>query len=389
MSGKLKSVLFSAFAFLVLSLPAFAQMTSIEGAVKGLDGKPLAGAEIKFDRTDIKGSYSVKTDKKGKYGHYGLPMGKYDISVLVDGKLVDATKGIQSRYNNPQEIDFDLVKDGAQETPAGPPDATRGMSAAQKAEFDKKNKDREAAMAKNKELNDAFNAGKAALDSKQYDAAIEAFTKASTLDEKQVVVWASLAESYAGAAAAKPDQSAALYQKSFDAYKKAIELKPDDAANYNNYALALARAKQMDDAKTNLDKAAQLDPAGAGKYYYNMGALLVNSGQNDAAGEQFKKAITADPNYADAQYQYGVYLASKAQTDPTGKVIALPGTIEALQAYVSLKGAACQNATTASAPPGCELVAAAKEMAAQLGGTLSTTYTNPNAPAPKGATKKK
>ena len=69
----------------------------------------------------------------------------------------------------------------------------------------------------------------------------------------------------------------------------------------------------------NLDKAAQLDPAGAGKYFYNLGALLVNGGQNEAAGEEFKKAIAADPNYADAQYQYGVYLASKAQTDPSGK----------------------------------------------------------------------
>jgi tetratricopeptide (TPR) repeat protein len=208
------------------------------------------------------------------------------------------------------------------------------MSAAQKAEFDKKNKDREAAMAKNKELNESFTAGKAALDAKQYDAAITAFTKASTLDDKQVVVWSGLADSYAGAAAAKPDQAADLYQKSFDAYKKAIELKPDDAAYYNNYALALAKAKKMDDARTNLDKAAQLDPAGAGKYYYNMGALLVNSGLNDEAGDQFKKAVTADPNYADAQYQYGVFLASKAQTDPSGKVIALPGTIEALQKYV-------------------------------------------------------
>lgn len=391
MSGKLKSLLFPAFAFLLLSLPAFAQMTSIEGEVKGVDGKPLAGATIKFDRTDIKGSYNVKTDKKGKYGHYGLPMGRYDVTVLVDNKVVDQTKGIQSKYSAPQEVNFDIAKDGGSDTAAaGPPDAERGMSASEKAGFEKKNKEREASLAKNKELNDAFTVGKTALDAKQYDAAIEAFTKASTLDEKQVVVWSGLADAYVGAAGAKPDQAAALYDKGFDAYKKAIELKPDDPAYYNNYAIALAKAKKIDDARINLDKAAQLDPAGAGKYFYNMGALLVNGGQNDAAGEQFKKAVGADPNYADAQYQYGVYLASKAQTDPSGKVIAVPGTIEALQAYVSLKGAACASATATSAPPGCELVGAAKEMVAQLGGTLSTTYTNPNAPAPKGnATPKK
>lgn len=381
MSAKLKSVAFSAFAFLLLSLPAFGQMTSLEGEVKGADGKPLAGAVVQFDRTDIKGSYKVKTDKKGKYGHYGLPAGKYDVSVLVDNKIADTVKGIQTKYAGTPPVNFDLSKSAEAQEAAGPSDAERGMTKEQKAEFEKKNKDREAQLAKNKELNEAFTAGKTALDAKQYDQAIEAFTKASTLDDKQVVVWSGLADAYVGAAASKPAQSAELYQKGFDAYKKAIELKPDDAAYYNNYAIALAKGKKLDDAKVNLDKAAQLDPAGAGKYFYNMGALLVNGGQNDAAGEEFKKAITADPNYADAQYQYGVYLASKAQTDPSGKIVAQPGTIEALQKYIDLKGSACASATTTSAPPGCELVAAAKEMAAQLGSTISTTYQNPAAAA--------
>src|ERR1700744_5862185 len=98
MSGKLKSLLFSGFAFLLLSLPAFAQMTTIEGEVKGADGKPLAGATVQFDRTDIKGSYKVKTDKKGKYGHYGLPLGTYDVSVLVDNKPAEAQKGVRTKY---------------------------------------------------------------------------------------------------------------------------------------------------------------------------------------------------------------------------------------------------------------------------------------------------
>ena len=35
----------------------FAQTSNIQGDVIGLDGKPLQGAEIKIDRTDIKASY--------------------------------------------------------------------------------------------------------------------------------------------------------------------------------------------------------------------------------------------------------------------------------------------------------------------------------------------
>src|ERR1700691_4136914 len=55
----------ASFGLLLLSLPAFAQTTTIEGTVQGPDGKPVAGAVVKIERTDVKGNYPVKTDKKG------------------------------------------------------------------------------------------------------------------------------------------------------------------------------------------------------------------------------------------------------------------------------------------------------------------------------------
>lgn len=382
MSFQFRSLALSGLALFLLALPAFSQMTAIEGQVKGADGKPVQSAVVKFERTDIKGSYNVKTDKKGHYGHYGLPLGTYDVTVLVDGKAVGSMKGVRTKYSDATNVPFDLKPAGDADSGSAIADETRGMTKEQKAEFEKKNKDREAQLAKNKELNDSYNAGKTALDAKQYDQAIEAFTKASTLDANQVVVWNGLADSYVGAATQKPADAAGLYDKGFDAYRKAIALKPDDAAYYNNFAIALAKDKKLDEAKTNLDKAAQLDPTGAGKYFYNMGALLVNGAQNDAACEEFKKAIGADPNYADAQYQFGVCNAAKAQIDPaSGKITPPAGTIDALQKYIDLKGSACAAATETSAPAGCENVSAAKAMITQLGGTITTNYQNPNAPA--------
>lgn len=371
MSLSLKSVALSGLALLFLSLPAFSQTSTIEGIVKDPDGKPLQNAVITIDRTDIKGHYTLKTDKKGHYGHYGLPLGgTFDISVAVDGQVKDMVKGVHTK-GDPSTVNFDL-KNGQQAAAAGggpAPEADRSLTKEQKAEIEKQNKAREAQLAKNKELNDAYTAGRAALDAKMYDAAIESLTKASTIDDKQVAVWSSLADAYIGSAGTKSGADAsAMYDKGFEAFKKAIELKPDDAAYYNNYALALAKDKKIDEAKTNLDKAAQLDPPGAGKYFYNMGALLVNSAQNDAAGEEFKKAIDADPNYADAQYQYGVFLTSKATTDPSGKIVAAPGTIEALNKYLQLK-------------PDGPFAQSAKELIAGLGATVGVNYTNPNAPA--------
>ena len=91
MSFRLKSLLFAAVTLLFVSLPAFSQVTAIEGVVKGADGNPVQGAIITFERTDIKGHYTVKTDKKGHYGHYGLPMGTYTITCTIDGQVTGDT----------------------------------------------------------------------------------------------------------------------------------------------------------------------------------------------------------------------------------------------------------------------------------------------------------
>lgn len=375
MSLPLKSLALSGLTLFCLSLPAFSQTSTIEGNVKDPDGKPLQGAVVNIDRTDIKGHYTVKTDKKGHYGYYGLPFaGVYDVSVVVDGQTRDAIKGVKTG-GSPTEQDFNL-KNPEQQAAANATEAERGMTKAQKEEFEKQAKAREAQIAKNKDLNDAYMAGRAALDAKMYDAAIESFTKCTTLDDKQIAVWSGLADAYVGAAGAKSGADAsALYDKGFEAFKKAIDLSgtldpTQQAAYYNNYALALAKDKKIDDAKVNLDKAVMLDPMGAGKYYYNMGALLVNGAQGDASGDYFKKSITADPTYADAYYQYGVYLTSKASTDPSGKIVPAPGTIEALQKYLELK-------------PDGPHAAEAKDLITGLGASVDTKFVNPSATTKK------
>jgi len=368
---KLRDLALSLAGMLMCAFGALAQTAVMEGNVKGEDGKPVQGAVIKINRTDIKGNYQVKTDKKGHFLYAGLPLGMYDVSVEIGGAAKDSVKGVRLHGDMPP-VDFDLARSaaggpgeqGGQTQPAAQ-DATRGMSAQQKAELEKQLKEREEAMKKNKELNDAFNAGMTAGQAKQWDQAIASFNKASELDAKQHVVWAQLAEAEMNFAATKSGAEAdAETAKGLDAYQKAIELKPDDAGYHNNFALSLAKAKKFPEAQAELTKAATLDPPNAGRYYYNLGALLVNSGQNEPAGDAFKKAIDVDPNYADAQYQYGVFLLSKATVAADGKVTPVGGTAEAFQKYLQLK-------------PDGPFADSAKQMLATLGTTLDTSYKNP------------
>jgi tetratricopeptide (TPR) repeat protein len=368
-----------AATLLFCAIGAMAQTSSLEGQVKGDDGKPFVGKDKKQDyvlieRTDIKGNYRTHVDKKGRYFHAGLPLGKYNVILFIGGKEVDRVNGVQSRLGDPIPVDFDLAAHAAQQkameqaaqTGELTEEMKRDMSPEQKAALEKQMKEQSAKMAKNKELNDAFNAGMTAMNAQQYPAAIESFTKASELDPTQIAVWSNLALAYDSLSKTQKgpegEQTAA---KGAEVYEKVLEMKSDDASLYNNYALLLARQKKFKEAEDALGKAAALDPAGAGKYYYNLGAILVNSGQNDPAGDVFKKAIEADPNYADAHYQYGIFLTGKAQVGADGSMAFPPGTQESFQKYLELK-------------PTGPFAESAKSMLETMGSKVDTEYQNPD-----------
>lgn len=370
-----------AISLLFVAGAAVAQTSQIEGTVKGEDGQPVKDALIKIERQDVKGTYQVKTHKKGDYLHAGLPLGTYNVSVLIDGKERDTVRGIRTRMGDTTTVDFDLQKQAqrsasiakAAENGTLSQDQARDMSPEQKAAIEKQMKERSAAMQKNKALNDAFNAGMEAMKTKNYDAAAEQFAKAGELDPKQHVIWGQLAEAYMGEAKTKTgaDSEAAL-NKALETYPKALELLPADASYHNNYALALAKAKKFDQMEVEIKKAIELDPPGAGKYYFNLGAVLTNNGQVGPACDAFKSAITADPNYADAHYQYGICLTSKATNKPDGTIVYPDGTAEAFQKYLELK-------------PDGPNAESAKALLSTMGAKLETSYTAPGAEKKKPA----
>lgn len=371
-----------------LAAASFAQVSAkIEGTVTGVDGKPLVGAVVRFTGTMMKGNYQVKTNKRGFYIQTGLPVAnEYTISVEVDGKKVAESQHVVAQLvdvNNPLTNDgvvlnFDLKKaqaanaaaqqavDEAARTGKISDELSRQLTDDQKEAIQKAAKDREAALKKDKDLNDNFSAGVEALDAKQYPQAIAAFDKAAAAGPNQPAVWDNLGEAHMALALSKTGADFdGEVQKGMDAYGKAIALKPDDVTVLYNYARALALCKKYSEAEAEADKIAQLSPAGAGKAYYNLGAVLSNAGQSEPAAGVFKKAMAA--NYAEAFYQYGLYMAGKAQVDnATGKITPAPGTVEAFQKYLELSPAG------PNAP-------AAKEMIGSLGATVGTSYKNPAA----------
>jgi tetratricopeptide (TPR) repeat protein len=362
MFAQLRSSLLFSGLLLAAAGGAWAQTTTVEGDVKDASGQPLKGAVIVLNRTDIKGHYSVKSDKKGHWLYTGLPYGKFDISCEVDGKVIDALtiKGVQSKYGESTTVDFDMRKavesqQALQKAAASGElsnDQARGMSKEEKEKFEAAAKKNSEVMKKNKALNDAFNGGEDALKAAnaetdkaqkivKYQAAIDSFNKAGELDASQAAVWNALGESYSGLGDAQTgDDKNKSYESAIANYNKGLAIKPGDAGVYNQIGNLYGKEKKIPEATDALTKAAQLDPTMAPKAYFNMGANLVNSGQPEKATDFFKKATDADPNYSEAWYQYGSLLMMQGKVDPkTGAQTYPPDTAPALKKYLDLQPA--------------------------------------------------
>ncbi len=373
-------------ACLVSAGLASAQMGTFTGRVVGEDGKGVQGVIIKIERKDIKGNWQTKTNKKGDWTYSGMPVpGTFTLTCEHNGAVVDTLNGVRSQMGDPQEMkDFcnlgkAAAKRKAQEQAMATGQLTqelaKEMSPEQRAAYEKQLKERSAQMQKNKALNDAYNAGMTAMQAKDFQTAIDNFTKAGEIDPKQSAVWIQLAQAYDGLAKSKtgPDKEAAL-GKATEFYVKSLEMNPADAGLHNNYGLVLAQQKKFAEAQAELEKAAALDPPGGGKYMFNLGAVLINTGQTDPAVVAFKKAVELDPKYAPAWFQYCSALSGKMTMKADGTPVPPEGMKEACEKYLELEPAGA-NAE------------GAKALVALVGGKLETSYVNPDAkkaPAKKG-----
>lgn len=372
-------LMITVFITLILSvcLPsALAQVTgTVKGVCKDLDGKPIVGATVDWVNTENGRKFELKTNNKGEYFSLGIIPGPYRVTLMQDGKVLYYFNGVQV---NPEEVtvDFDLKKEqGA---------AAQGANSEQA----KQQQDQQAKVAKEnnviKNLNAKLALAKQDADAGNLDGAVSTMTEATQMDPTRDLLWAKLGEYTLADAGKQTDKAAQTksYTDAADDYTKALDLKqkamdadakaktPDAtkvlAQYYNNLGQAQAKLGKTDEAVKAYNQAAQLDPAGAGQYYFNLGAILTNANvSNDskmrqAAADAFDKAIAADPNRADAYYWKGTNLIGAA-TLQGDKMVAPPGTAEAFQKYLELK-------------PDGPHAEEAKAMLTSLGSTIETNY---------------
>ncbi|HEX4002625.1 MAG TPA: carboxypeptidase regulatory-like domain-containing protein [Candidatus Acidoferrales bacterium] len=339
-----------ALAFvMLLAASVKAQDGRVTGQVLDMNGNPWPGITVTL-KSDTGRVFTVKTDKDGKYSQIGMPGGKYTIT------LTNAAVGLNFSEQRPIQpddsnvIDFNFKQIMAQQQ------ASPQAAAEQKQHQEEQNLF--------KEMQQHFNAGKAALDDsdalRKQMASMPADQKTATQDkvntdnqtaiteleqaEKGVqpkdvknhaVVLSTLGEAY---------DRAGRFDDAVSAYNKAIALNPQPSYYVDlSTAVVNAAAAQADtsgltakvaEAGADCDKAGTLDPTLTARCWKNIGIVLSNKNQLPAAVEPLQKATAADAKDAQGWWLLGNALTSEITSKQEGTKLTYtfpPGLTDAYQ----------------------------------------------------------
>ena len=387
MKRSLMFITISAFFLFLGTISAVAQTATVKGVCKDSDGNPVTDAQVTWHNDDNGRTFKLKTNKKGEYFSLGIEPGTYTVTLTKDEKLLDKV----DKYHVSSDettLDFDLKK--SQEQRVEQTAKEKGMTTEQVKQAQQQQSEAAKYNENIKAANEKLNAAHTATAAGDYDTAIAALNEASQMVPKEDVVWYNLGQAYSSSAKKQTDaaERTKRYTEAYNDLHKAIDLKQQAmqnpqpgakppaqgqttdnqrlAAYYASMGSAAAGMAKADEATSAYQKAAELNPPGAGGYYFNLGATLTNLNMTGDekmrknAIDAFDKAIAADPNNADAYFWKGQALLGMSKMEGD-KMVAPQGTEDAFKKYLELKPDG-PNAETA------------KAVLTQLGSKVETTY---------------
>ncbi len=137
--------------------------------------------------------------------------------------------------------------------------------------------------------------GQQALKSKNYEEAVEYFTRAVELDPSNYKYYEKRGLTYLYAE--KPGQA-------IDDLTISVDINPKNADAYNNRGLAFSFQGDLDQAINDFNRAIDIDP-NFGQAYLNRGSIYIQFKNFDAAMKDFNQAAKYEPNNPEVYYNRG------------------------------------------------------------------------------------
>jgi len=325
-----------------------AQNARVSGQVLDADGKPWPDVTVTI-KSDSGQTFTLKTDKNGKFSQIGLRSGVYTYTLTTGApRNLNYTEQHPVSSGDENEVVFNFKNIMAQQATAHPEEEKKKEEAANQFKNVKAHVDAGlAALAGTDDLRKQLRAATADQKPAIQDQLTAAYQKAiSELQEAEqgispkdtknhAVIWANLGQAYG---------FAGRHQEAADAYQKSVDLDPK-AGVYSGLSTELANLAvaqtdpeavktKVSDAGASCDKATALDPASAARCWKNVGIVLSNTGHLPEAVTPLQKASEADPKDAQTWFLLGGALASEIETKQEGTKMTYtfpPGLTDAYQ----------------------------------------------------------
>ena len=347
------SILGAVVLALTFATAALAQDTGrLNGEILDKDSKPYADVTVTIKNTDTGQTYTVKTDKSGKFVQLGMRAGIYTITSTNAKDNLNFTEKYQISldHDNEYKLDFKevMAKSGPSAEAVKKQEAEEDKFKMMKTHFDNGVKALSEANDLRTQLRTVPADQKSAMQEKRAadcQTAVTEFTAAEQgVGEKDVknhaMVFGNL-----GAA----DECATKYDDAIASYQKAVDLAPT-AGYYTGLATNQANAGatstdpkvaegKFTDASASCDKAIAADPVAGATCWKNLGIVLTNKGRMKDAITPLQKATTADPKDAQSWLMLGNALTATIEPKQEGDkmtYIIPPGTKEAYQKAIDL-----------------------------------------------------
>jgi len=325
---------------------AYAQGGTLSGTVLDMMGKPYPDVTLSIKSVETNKETDVTTDAKGHYSAPGLAGGTYNVDLKGKDKdqkdMLLYQTGLKLTAGTSPTFDINL-KELQEQGKLAAIEAIRKQAEAEQ-QFQALKTHYDAGIAAITQMKAAQTKLAQTPKDQQDPVKAEITTAGGTAvtelsaalelekpeDPNRSIVLSRLGEAY---------ESMNKWQEAADTYQKAITLKPDVAANYNNLGNDLAKLGKVDEARAAYQKYVDLNPTDAALAWRNFGTVLYNSNRMKESIEPLQKATTLDPKNATAWLLLGIALVNTMEFKTVGDKITpvmQPGTVEAYQHAIDL-----------------------------------------------------
>jgi tetratricopeptide (TPR) repeat protein len=347
------SILGALLLVLTFATVTLAQDTGrLNGEILDKEGKAYPDVTVAIKNTETGQTYTVKTDKSGKFVQLGMRAGIYTITSTNEKDSFNFTEKYQISLDHDNDYKLNIKDVMAKSAPSGEEakkqEADEDKFKMMKTHFDNGVKALTEANDLRTQLRTATPDQKSALQEKRNadcQTAVTEFTAAEQGVTAKDVKNHAMVLGNLGAA----DECAAKYDDATASYQKAIDLAPT-AGYYTGLATNDANAgatstdpkiaeSKFTDASAACDKAIAADPVAGATCWKNLGIVLSNKGRMKDAITPLQKATTADPKDAQSWLMLGNAMTATIEPKQEGDkmtYIIPPGTKEAYQKAIDL-----------------------------------------------------